>query len=94
MAKTLVVHFNLFSLDQDMYLLDGENVEYIRIGALDSLKDQISRVLKTESIKSICLEGNNNFIEKYVDGISQLITTKYSKDNKVEVYINGKILDQ
>ena len=77
-----------------MYLLDGENVEYIRIGALDSLKDQISRVLKTESIKSICLEGNNNFIKKYADGISQLITTKYSKDNKVEVYINGKIFNQ
>lgn len=77
-----------------MYLIDGENVEYTRVGALDSLKDQVSKILKTESIKSICLEGNNNFIEKYVDSISQLITTKYSKDNKVEVYINGKILDQ
>ena len=70
MAKTLVIHFNLFSLDQDMYLIDGENVEYIRVGALDSLKDQISKILKTESIKSICLEGHNNFIEKYIDSIS------------------------
>lgn len=70
MAKTLVIHFNLFSLDQDMYLIDGENVEYIRVGVLDSLKDQISKILKTESIKSICLEGHNNFIEKYIDSIS------------------------
>ena len=77
-----------------MYLIDGENVEYIRVGALDSLKDQISKILKTESIKSICLEGHNNFIEKYIDSISQLITTKYAKDNKVEVYINGKIFNQ
>lgn len=92
MAK-LVIGVSMFSMSQNIYKVDGDQVENIGATALEQIPEAVSTLMdQFENIDEIELDGPNKYIEKYGYDILSELEKNYA-NKTVRVNLNGTILN-
>lgn len=92
MQDKLLCKFNLFDIDQKIYLYSAEKNKVIEIGscAIDNISEMIIGLLVNKHINELDLSGNASYVQKTIQDIKKYQETNYELQN-VRIYINGKV---
>ena len=95
MVKKVMIHMNMFSLNQAIYLSheDGK-IEVMENIPTDELSKTIYNLVGPDNqIEEIELDGPSSYIQKYGFDILEGLEKNYS-DRNVRIYLNGEIFNQ
>ncbi len=95
MQDKLLCKFNLFDLDQKIYLYSSVKNKVIEIGtcATENVGDMIvSLLINKPSIGEIELSGNASYAQKTLETIRNYQSNEYNFKN-VRISINGKVFN-
>ena len=91
MAKTLAINVNMFSIQQQVTLIN-ENGEQEHLGGATAnrLGEYAASFANSTDIDEIRVIGQKDFAKKVVADIKEYLGTKYS-DGTVRIYLNGEV---
>ena len=94
MAKKLMIHMNMFSLNQAIYLSheDGK-IEIIDNIPTDKISETVYGLIgPNDWIEEIELDGPTSYIQKYGFDILEYLEKNYANRN-VRIYLNGTLFN-
>ena len=86
MDKSIVLAFNLFTLEHGIFITGSDSVEKVGQYKLEDIPEVITSLAKEKEIYSIKLGGMTSFAEKLIEDIKEKEMTKYS-ENKLEIEV-------
>lgn len=92
MAKKIFTKINMFDLNQQVFLADGEDIKLISTPTMAEMKGLIFSLLDSNTIQELEFDGNEKYIQAVGMDILEDLTKKYSNRN-VRILINGKIFN-
>lgn len=95
MAKRLIVDFNLFDGDQNIYLVeDGGKVLSMSSKPVDLITEELTYLMNQhEDIDGVDLRGYDSYLKEFGSNLLNTLMTKYSNNKEMRIYINGKIFN-
>lgn len=94
MGKRLIITFNLFNNNQNIYLVNNKEVLLTLSASLDLIPEELSRLFNQyEDINEIDLKGYESYLKEFGSNLLNTLITKYANNKEMRIYINGKIFN-
>lgn len=94
MAKKLLVNINMFTIDQDVFEADDDNIKHIASVPIDRIGEIIYSLANAkDSIEEIEIDGNQDYIQKVGFEVLEGLEKLYSNKN-VRVKLNGEVFNK
>ena len=95
MAKRLIVDFNLFDGNQNIYLVeDSGKVLSMSSKPVDLIPEELTYLMNQhEDIDGVDLRGYESYLKEFGSHLLNTLITKYSNNREMRIYINGKIFN-
>ena len=86
--KEIVCSFNLFSLNQTIYLCSEENQTVVSVCRLTSVVDEMLKYGEDRNVSAFHLIGNDMMAQRMAEELKTKYVLKYGKANEIEVNVN------
>ena len=84
----IVCNIELFSLHQNLFVVNEDGATKINIGTLEDLKESIANACHNLNIYHVHLIGNNDYIDNLIEEIKVYNQITYNNTKEIEFEVN------